>query len=90
MLRRCGCAIVSPRARGVSAEISDASIAADVGTGPMAGKPGAFGIAVKMAITVPGMERAAAQKLVAPTHEVCPYSKATRGNIDAVLSVVKS
>jgi lipoyl-dependent peroxiredoxin len=66
----------------------DVSIAADVSIGPMVGKPDAFGIAVKMAITVPGMERAAAQKLVATAHEVCPYSNATRGNIDVILSVV--
>jgi lipoyl-dependent peroxiredoxin len=66
---------------------ADVSIAADVSIGPMLGKPGAFSIAVKMAITVPGMERAAAQKLVAAAHEVCPYSNATRGNIDVTLSV---
>jgi lipoyl-dependent peroxiredoxin len=66
----------------------DVSIAADVSIGPMAGKPGAFAIAVKMAITVPGMERSAVQKLVATAHEVCPYSNATRGNIAVVLSVV--
>jgi lipoyl-dependent peroxiredoxin len=66
----------------------EVSIAADVSIGPMAGKPGAFGIAVAMAISVPGMERAAAQKLVAAAHEVCPYSNATRGNIEVALTVV--
>jgi len=66
----------------------DVSIKADVSIGPMAGKPGAFGIAVAMAITVPGMDKAAAQQLVAKAHEVCPYSNATRGNIDVELKVV--
>ncbi len=54
----------------------------------MTGKPGAFGIAVTMAVSVPGMERAAAEKLVTTAHQVCPYSNATRGNIDVALSVV--
>jgi Ohr subfamily peroxiredoxin len=67
---------------------SEVSIKADVSIGAMVGKPGAFGIAVNMAISVPGMERAAAQKLVDDAHEVCPYSNATRGNIDVTLTVV--
>ena len=67
---------------------SEVSIAADVSIGPMAGKPGAFSIAVAMAVSVPGMDRAAAQALVAAAHEVCPYSNATRGNIDVSFSVV--
>lgn len=66
----------------------DVSIQCDVSIGPMAGKPGAFSIAVAMAVTVPGMDKAEAQKLVAKAHEVCPYSNATRGNIDVDLKVV--
>ena len=66
----------------------DVSIKSDVSIGSMTGKPGAFSIAVAMAVTVPGMERAAAEKLVADAHEVCPYSNATRGNIDVALTVV--
>jgi hypothetical protein len=54
---------------------------------PMAGKPGAFGIAVAMAVTVPGMEKAAAEALVKAAHEVCPYSRATHGNIAVTLTV---
>ena len=69
----------------LSAEVS---IKSDVSIGPMTGKEGAFGIAVAMAISVPGMDKAAAEKLVATAHEVCPYSNATRGNIDVVLTVV--
>jgi Ohr subfamily peroxiredoxin len=67
---------------------ADVRITADVSIGPMTGKPGAFGVAVAMAISVPGMDPAAAQALVAAAHEVCPYSNATRGNIDVVLTVV--
>ena len=64
---------------------ADVSITADVGIGPI---PAGFGIQVAMAITVPGMERAAAEALVAAAHKVCPYSNATRGNIDVTLTVV--
>ena len=67
---------------------ADVSIKSDVSIGPMTGKPGAFGIAVTMAIKVPGMEKAAAEELVKAAHEVCPYSNATRGNVDVTLNVV--
>ncbi len=67
---------------------ADVAINASVSIGPLTGKEGAFGIAVTMAVSVPGMERAAAEKLVATAHQVCPYSNATRGNVDVALSVV--
>ncbi|MDE2083058.1 MAG: organic hydroperoxide resistance protein [Burkholderiales bacterium] len=67
---------------------AEVSITADVSIGPMTGKAGAFGISVAMAVSVPGMDKAAAEQLVATAHEVCPYSNATRGNIDVTLSVV--
>jgi Ohr subfamily peroxiredoxin len=67
---------------------ADVTIKADVSIGPMTGKEGAFGIAVAMAISVPGMDKAAAEALVATAHEVCPYSNATRGNIEVALTVV--
>ena len=41
-----------------------------------------------MKISLPGMDRAAAEKLVQAAHGVCPYSNATRGNIDVDLQVV--
>ena len=66
----------------------EVSVKADVAIGPMTGKEGAFGISVVMAISVPGMDKADAEKLVAAAHEVCPYSNATRGNIEVALSVV--
>ncbi|MBL8352346.1 MAG: organic hydroperoxide resistance protein [Burkholderiaceae bacterium] len=66
----------------------DVSITSEVAIGPMAGKAGAFSISVAMKISLPGFERAAAEALVAAAHEVCPYSNATRGNIDVTLTVV--
>ena len=49
--------------------------------------PDAYGIAVRMTVHLPGMDRAAAQKLVDAAHQVCPYSNATRGNIDVTLTL---
>jgi Ohr subfamily peroxiredoxin len=63
----------------------DVSITATVGIGPI---PAGFGIQVAMSISVPGMERAASQALVDAAHQVCPYSNATRGNIEVTLTVV--
>ena len=67
---------------------AEPSITAEVGIGPMTGKAGAFGISVAMVISVAGMDRGALEQLVATAHEVCPYSNATRGNIDVTLNVV--
>ena len=57
----------------------------EVDIGPI---PNAFGIAVRLNITLPGMARDAAEALVAAAHQVCPYSNATRGNISVTLTVV--
>jgi osmotically inducible protein OsmC len=67
---------------------AEVSIKSSVSIGPMASKPGAFGIAVEMEVSVPGMDKAATEALVKTAHEVCPYSNATRGNIDVTLTVV--
>ncbi len=64
---------------------ADLSIDAEVDLGPI---PNAYGIAVRMNISLPGMERQAAQALVDAAHKVCPYSNATRGNIDVTLNLV--
>jgi osmotically inducible protein OsmC len=63
----------------------DASISADVGIGP--NDKGGFALAVTLKISTPGMDQAAAQAVVNKAHEVCPYSNATRGNIDVTLLV---
>ncbi len=64
---------------------ADTRIDATVGIGQI---PAGFGIEVQLAITIPGMERSAAQALVDKAHAVCPYSNATRGNIEVTLTVM--
>ena len=61
------------------------SIEAGVGIGAI---PNGFGIEVALKISVPGMSRTDAMSLVQKAHLVCPYSNATRGNIDVRLLVV--
>lgn len=66
---------------------ADLAIDAEVDLGPI--KEGAaYGIAARLNVSLPGMERAAAQQLVEAAHQVCPYSNATRGNIDVQINVV--
>ena len=62
----------------------DTSIDASVDLGKI---PNGYGIAVRLDVGLPGMDRAAAQELVDAAHQVCPYSNATRGNIDVTLTV---
>ena len=62
----------------------DLSVDAEVDLGPVGE---VFGIAVRMQIKLPGMDKAQAQQLVASAHQVYPYSNATRGNIDVTLTV---
>lgn len=49
---------------------------------------GAYGLAARLNISLPDMERVVAEKLVQAAHHVCPYSRATQGNIDVVINVV--
>jgi osmotically inducible protein OsmC len=60
-------------------------ITGNVGIGPISA---GFGITAKLSITLPGMAREEAQALIDAAHQVCPYSNATRGNIDVVLELV--
>jgi len=62
----------------------DASITAHVGIGQI---PGGFGLDIDLHISLPGLEQADAQSLVDAAHQVCPYSNATRGNVDVRLHV---
>jgi Ohr subfamily peroxiredoxin len=64
---------------------ADVSINASVGIGQI---PQGFGIEVALEVSIPGMDRATAEALVAKTHEVCPYSNATRGNIEVTITIV--
>lgn len=59
---------------------ADTAVSAKVGIGPN-GK-GGFALAVDLHVALPGMEQGAAQALISKAHEVCPYSNATRGNIE--------
>lgn len=63
----------------------DAKVSAAVGIGPI---PTGFALKVDLSISLPGVERAVAEKLVADAHIVCPYSNATRNNVEVSLTVV--
>ena len=65
----------------------DVSIDSKVSLGPIKGGA-AYGIAVKLAVNLPGLDDAQKKQLVDAAHEVCPYSNATRGNIDVDLTIV--
>jgi lipoyl-dependent peroxiredoxin len=79
---RDGRAVSSRHRINLPAELS---VAASVGIGAI---PSGFGIEATLKVSVPGMSRADAESLVQHAHLVCPYSNATRGNIDVRLIVV--
>ena len=64
---------------------ADTTVQGNVGIGQI---PTGFGIEVELKITLPGLDRAVAEALVEKAHIVCPYSNATRGNIDVTLTLV--
>ena len=69
-------------------KISDSTtVTATVGIGPRDDGKG-FGIDVELAVNIPGLDRASAESLVQKAHVVCPYSHATKGNVDVRLKVV--
>jgi osmotically inducible protein OsmC len=71
-------------ARREKLRLTDSTVTAEVGIG----KQGeGFGLAVTLEVSLPGVERDAAERLVEAAHQVCPYSNATRGNIDVDLKV---
>jgi Ohr subfamily peroxiredoxin len=63
---------------------TDVSVSGTVGIGPI---PNGFGLEVELKISLPGMDRTDAETLVERAHIVCPYSNATRGNIDVRLTI---
>jgi lipoyl-dependent peroxiredoxin len=71
-------------ARKEKLRLTDTSVTAEVGIGAVGES---FGLSVELIVAVPGVEKDTAQRLVEAAHQVCPYSNATRGNIDAVLRV---
>jgi osmotically inducible protein OsmC len=65
---------------------ADASVTSTVGIGPRS--EGGFGLDIALEVSLPGLSHADAEALVAKAHQVCPYSNATRGNVDVKLTVV--
>jgi lipoyl-dependent peroxiredoxin len=67
-------------------DTSEAQVSAEVGIGPNG--EGGFGLAVELDIHTPGVESSRRRELAELAHTICPYSNATRGNIDVTLSIV--
>ena len=63
----------------------DVAVTAKVGIGPRSA--GGFGITADLTVSLPGIERDQAEKLVEAAHQICPYSNATRGNVDVGLTL---
>jgi Ohr subfamily peroxiredoxin len=72
--------------RAGKSDLTDTQVAARVSIGTL--ESGGFGLAVELDVTIPQLEHAAAVALVEQAHAVCPYSNATRGNIDVTLTVL--
>jgi Ohr subfamily peroxiredoxin len=64
---------------------ADTSVTGKVGIGQI---PGGFGLEVELDVSLPGLEQSLAEQLTEAAHKVCPYSNATRGNIDVRLNVI--
>jgi osmotically inducible protein OsmC len=71
------------RRQGVNTE--DSLVEADVSIGPIAN--GAYGLAVALKVSIPGVDPGTVASLTEAAHQVCPYSNATRGNIEVTLEV---
>lgn len=71
-------------ARNESADITGSTVTAEVGIGK---NDDGFGIIVKISASIPNVDAATAKDLIEKAHQVCPYSKATRGNITVELAV---
>ncbi|HYD10723.1 MAG TPA: organic hydroperoxide resistance protein [Acidimicrobiales bacterium] len=73
-------------ARGAGVDVSESAITAKVGIGP--NDSGGFGLAVQLEAELPGVDPSKAKELLDQAHQVCPYSNATRGNVDVTLTLV--
>jgi|SRR5690606_11967906 len=73
-------------ARAQKVSVTDSSVGGRVGIGPNG--QGGFQLEVLLEVSLPGLAREQAQALADAAHQVCPYSNATRGNIDVTISVV--
>ena len=66
-------------------DVTDSEVVADVSIGPDG--LGGFGLAIQLEVALPALDRVEAEKLVEQAHQVCPYSNATRGNVEVTLSL---
>lgn len=73
------------RAQTQGIDTSDSTVTAAVSLGQI---EGGVGLAVEISVELPGVDRSKAQELVDLAHQFCPYSRATRGNIEVTLTVV--
>jgi osmotically inducible protein OsmC len=73
-------------ARSSKLDTTDAAVSASVGIG--SNGEGGFGLAVELDVYVPNVSHEEAQQLADQAHQVCPYSNATRGNIEVTVSIV--
>ncbi|MEU8221762.1 organic hydroperoxide resistance protein [Kribbella sp. NPDC048915] len=73
-------------ARRERVDVSGSTVTAEVGIGPVNGGAG-YGLEVALVVSLPGVDNAVAEDLVAKAHQVCPYSNATRGNIKVDLKI---
>ncbi len=64
---------------------ADTNVTATIGIGPRS--EGGFGITADLVVNLPGLDRAEAQQLVDAAHQICPYSNATRNNVDVGVSL---
>ena len=67
-------------------DVNGTEVSASIGIGPLA--DGGFGLTAALVIYAPTLDQATAQSLVDAAHQVCPYSRATRGNISVELRVL--
>lgn len=63
----------------------ETTVTATIGIGPRS--EGGFGITAELRINLPGIDKADAQKIVNSAHQICPYSNATRNNVDVKLTI---
>ncbi|UYY57277.1 organic hydroperoxide resistance protein [Sphingomonas sp. S2-65] len=82
------CFIGALKAAGAQLKLKvpgETTVTATVGIGPRS--EGGFGITADLEVSLPGLERADAEKLVEAAHQICPYSNATRNNVDVGLTI---
>ncbi|MFY1696670.1 MULTISPECIES: organic hydroperoxide resistance protein [unclassified Solwaraspora] len=75
-------------ARQSKADVTGSTVTARIGLGKLA--DGRFGLTAALTVELPALDRATAEELLTAAHQLCPYSNATRGNIDVALSLASA